>query len=115
MYRAQQQADADDRDEIEKDVAYTDGADRRGTERADHDRVHDAHEHPAKFGKYDRTGKTQQFGELLFHASSQYRKRQKRATSSKIERCVVFSCWLPRCFLLLLRSGSDSAVRMEAG
>jgi hypothetical protein len=66
----EQQAYAHDGDEVDKDMADTDGADGGRPEWSDHDRVHHAHQHPPEFRKNDGTGEAEQLGQGFTHALS---------------------------------------------
>ena len=55
----EQQAHAEDREGDVDRVADAGGADRRRSERRDHDRVDDAHAHPAELGQHDGHRQTQ--------------------------------------------------------
>ena len=68
---AEKQSGAEDHDAVEEALAQTSGADSHSAVRKppDQDRVHNAHAHPANFGKHQRECKAQSRPELFANSA----------------------------------------------
>ena len=103
----EQHAHAEDRGREIQDAAQADRADGFGREPADHQRVDDAHEHPAKLGHDDRPGQAQRRQQIAANRIDLRAGggRHKRANLSRVHLGGAVGGSLGRVGLGRLKSG----------